>query len=98
MGNGNVQGQSSDTLVFVGKTEYIKNDLNPVWQPLTLSVHSCGGMDTELIIRCYDYDSDGGHDLIGQCRTTLRQLVTSKPTLLLIEDKKIGNYIPILEF
>eukprot|EP00012_Vannella_robusta_P001989 CAMPEP_0206187122 /NCGR_PEP_ID=MMETSP0166-20121206/2813_1 /ASSEMBLY_ACC=CAM_ASM_000260 /TAXON_ID=95228 /ORGANISM="Vannella robusta, Strain DIVA3 518/3/11/1/6" /LENGTH=545 /DNA_ID=CAMNT_0053602643 /DNA_START=11 /DNA_END=1649 /DNA_ORIENTATION=+ len=89
--NGNIQGQSSDKLIFVAKTEWIKDSLNPVWDPLTLSVHSCGGLDMELLIRAYDYDSDGGHDLIGACTTTLRQLVTSKPTLLLIDQKKVGK-------
>lgn len=59
--NGNVHNQSCDKLVFLAKTEWIKDELNPVWQPITLSVHSCGGLDQELTIRCYDYDSDGGH-------------------------------------
>ena len=100
------KGKKTDTLNFVAKTEWIKDELDPVWEPLTLSVHSCGGLHEDLTVAVYDYDSDGGHvcnntfylsginglkDLIGTCHTTLWQLVTSKPTLLFIDEKKQGR-------
>ena len=46
---------------FVAKTEYIKNDLNPQWKPMEVSVHACGGMDGPISLSIYDYDSNGGH-------------------------------------
>jgi len=76
---------------FVAKTEYIKNDLNPQWKPMEVSVHACGGMDGPISLSIYDYDSNGGHDLIGRVETTLRQLVSSKPTLCILDPKKLDN-------
>lgn len=56
-----IPGKDEVRMDFVAKTEWIKNDLNPVWKPLTLSVNSCGGLHQELAISVYDYDSDGTH-------------------------------------
>lgn len=54
-------GREELKMDFVAKTEWIKNDLNPVWKPLTLSVNSCNHIHQELAISVYDYDSDGTH-------------------------------------
>ncbi|XP_048765643.2 copine-3-like [Ostrea edulis] len=60
----------------VHRTEVIKNTLNPVWRPFTLSVHDlCGGNKSQDIkFDCYDYDNDGSHDFIGTFTTTLEDL------------------------
>lgn len=59
----------------VHKTEYIRKTLNPVWKPIIIParVLCAGDHDRRLMIECYDWDSDGGHDLIGECHTTLKQ-------------------------
>ena len=62
------------------KTEYIKNTLNPVWPPFTISASSLGRGDSSCAIKviCYDWDNDGSHDLIGEFTTTLGELLSQK--------------------
>lgn len=48
----------------VFRSEVIKKNLNPEWKPFDLSVEELGGIDYPFIIRCYDWDEDGGHDSI----------------------------------
>ena len=65
---------------LVHKTEYIKNTLNPVWPPFTISASSLGRGDEKCAIKviCYDWDRDGSHDLIGEFSTTLGELLSEK--------------------
>uniref|UniRef100_A0AAQ5ZSJ0 C2 domain-containing protein n=1 Tax=Amphiprion ocellaris TaxID=80972 RepID=A0AAQ5ZSJ0_AMPOC len=58
------------------RTEVVKNNLNPTWRPFRIPLQSlCGGdMDKPIKVECYDYDSDGSHDLIGIFETTLTRL------------------------
>ncbi|XP_013408869.1 copine-8 isoform X2 [Lingula anatina] len=84
-------GKSDPFLVFyrsnedgsftvVHKTEVIKNTLNPNWNVFTIPVRSlCNGdYDRSIKVECYDWDRDGGHDLIGEFFTTLRELSKGK--------------------
>ncbi|XP_066950988.1 copine-8-like isoform X1 [Macrobrachium rosenbergii] len=61
----------------VHKTEVIKKTLNPVWKPIIVPARTlCAGDHNRSIkIECYDWDSDGGHDLIGECYTNLQRLL-----------------------
>ncbi|CAI5779288.1 copine-3 [Podarcis lilfordi] len=67
---------SEGNWVMVHRTEVIKNNLNPVWRPFKISLNSLcyGDMDKTIKVECYDYDSDGSHDLIGTFQTTLSKL------------------------
>ncbi|XP_078492602.1 copine-3 isoform X1 [Ciona intestinalis] len=58
------------------RTEVIKNNLNPTWKPFSVAVQTlCGGdLSRKIKIICHDWDSDGSHDLIGECFTTLSEL------------------------
>ncbi|XP_070708668.1 copine-3-like isoform X2 [Pempheris klunzingeri] len=58
------------------RTEVVNNNLNPTWRPFRIPVQSlCGGdMEKPIKVECYDYDSDGSHDLIGTFETTLTRL------------------------
>ena len=38
-----------------------------------MNLEDVGGLDTEFVINVYDWDMDGGHDLIGNVTTTLRE-------------------------
>ncbi|NXF51050.1 CPNE3 protein, partial [Oceanites oceanicus] len=63
--------------VMVHRTEVIKNNLNPVWRPFKISLNSLcySDMDKSIkVVECYDYDSDGSHDLIGSFQTTMSRL------------------------
>ena len=97
-------GKSDPFLVFyrvnednsytvVHKTEVIKNTLNPTWRPFKIQVRAlCNGdHDRSIKVECYDWDSDGGHDLIGEFFTTMKQLTsggTSANTYDVIHPKK----------
>ena len=61
----------------VHKTEVIKNTLNPSWKEFTIPVVMlCNGDYNRTIkVECYDWDSDGGHDLIGQICFNLNELI-----------------------
>ncbi|XP_060064622.1 copine-8-like isoform X2 [Ylistrum balloti] len=80
-------GKSDPFLVFyranednsyttVHKTEVIKNTLNPTWRPFTIPARAlCNGdYDRNIRVECYDWDGDGGHDLIGEFTTNLREM------------------------
>ena len=45
----------------VGKSKFIKQNLNPTWEAVTLDVDACSGYDNLIFIRVYDYDEDGTH-------------------------------------
>ncbi|XP_053401940.1 copine-8-like isoform X2 [Mercenaria mercenaria] len=67
-------GDGSYTVVH--KTEVIKNTLNPTWKPFSVTARTlCNGdHDRTIKIECYDWDSDGSHDLIGEFSTNLKEL------------------------
>ncbi|OXB75855.1 UNVERIFIED_CONTAM: hypothetical protein H355_016610 [Colinus virginianus] len=56
--------------------QVIKNNLNPVWRPFKVSLNSLcySDMDKPIKVECYDYDSDGSHDIIGSFQTTMSKL------------------------
>ncbi|KAM7370138.1 hypothetical protein PAMP_011416 [Pampus punctatissimus] len=64
------------------RTEVVKNNLNPTWKPFRIPLQSlCGGdMDKPIKVECYDYDSDGSHDLIGIFETTMTRLKEAERT------------------
>lgn len=77
----------------VHKTEVIKKTLDPVWKPIIVPVRIlCAGDHSRSIkIECFDWDSDGGHDLIGECYTNVERLLEgpgSTNTYQLINPKK----------
>ncbi|XP_063694395.1 copine-3-like isoform X2 [Bolinopsis microptera] len=63
------------------RTEFIKNTLNPNWKAMKINTRRLcdNNPDTVIKVECYDWDSDGSHDLIGQFFTTLAELEQTNP-------------------
>ncbi|KAG0464042.1 hypothetical protein HPP92_020111 [Vanilla planifolia] len=56
------------------KSEVIKNDLNPTWKPVILNLQQVESKETPLHIECYNFNSNGKHDMIGKVVKSLAQL------------------------
>lgn len=76
----------------VHKTEYVKQNLNPVWNDFTVSLALICGNDINLpiLFEVFDWDKDGGHDLIGTFKTTIAEMRVKKE-FDIIEPKKAGK-------
>uniref|UniRef100_A0A6Q2X1Q3 Copine-3 n=1 Tax=Esox lucius TaxID=8010 RepID=A0A6Q2X1Q3_ESOLU len=62
------------------RTEVVKNNLNPTWKPFRIPLQSLCGGEMDKPIKCYDYDDDGSHDLIGVFETTMTRLQEASRT------------------
>lgn len=81
----------SDQELIIGVTEVKDKDLNPKWKPITLDSNLCGGMDSPITIQCFDFDDDGGHDIIGCVSTSLRKLLHSKEFDIINSSSKVKS-------
>lgn len=70
------RANEDNSYTIVHKTEVIKNTLNPTWRPFTIQARAlCNGdYDRSVKVECYDWDSDGSHDFIGEFTTNMREL------------------------
>uniref|UniRef100_A0A8C4IRQ6 Copine family member 9 n=1 Tax=Dicentrarchus labrax TaxID=13489 RepID=A0A8C4IRQ6_DICLA len=88
------------TFTICHKTEVIKNNLNPVWQPFTIPVRAlCNGdYDRTVKVDVYDWDRDGSHDFIGEFTTSYRELSRGQSQFNVYEVKyKNSNLISIIK-
>ena len=78
----------STTLVH--RTEYIKQTLDPMWQPFTIkrSVLCQHDENRALILRVWDWNKSGTYSYIGETRVTLAQLRTTKQFALINAEKQ----------
>ncbi|ESW31948.1 hypothetical protein PHAVU_002G281400 [Phaseolus vulgaris] len=56
------------------KTEVVKNDLNPIWKPVFMNIQQIGSKENPLILECYNFNSNGKHDLMGKMQKSLTEL------------------------
>ncbi|KAK3760019.1 hypothetical protein RRG08_064692 [Elysia crispata] len=92
--------QSDGTWQVVHRTETVKDDLNPKWRPFTIPLHSMFGGHKDKIAKfnVFDWDDDGGHDLIGGFTCTFQDLCqalsheTSWPCINEKKRAKKSNY------
>ncbi|KAL3314225.1 hypothetical protein Ciccas_007158, partial [Cichlidogyrus casuarinus] len=66
----------NNTRSEVLRTEVIRNNLNPVWQPITIPTRQlCNGdYDRPIVITCHDWNKSGREDLIGETVITINSL------------------------
>ncbi|KAK9995268.1 hypothetical protein SO802_019954 [Lithocarpus litseifolius] len=62
------------TPIPVCKTEVIKNDLKPTWKRVFLNIQQVGSKDSPLVIECFNFNSNGKHDLMGKIHKSLADL------------------------
>lgn len=76
--------------VKVHETEWIMDNLNPVWKPFEINDDKlCGGDDTRPIrIECWDWEKSGVYQYIGDCQLTLSDLKSGKKEWELSNPKK----------
>ncbi|XP_077144561.1 copine-7 [Ranitomeya variabilis] len=69
-----VNDDQSEQLVH--RTEVVKNNLNPVWEPFKVSLSSLCCCEEKRKLRClvWDYDSRGKHDFIGEFYATFEEM------------------------
>ncbi|MGH0132279.1 UNVERIFIED_CONTAM: hypothetical protein FKN15_033920 [Acipenser sinensis] len=67
---------SDGTEQLVRRTEVVKNNLNPQWEPFRVSLNSLCSCDFDKTLKLlvYDYDSSGKHDFIGEIYTTFNDM------------------------
>ena len=69
--------EHAEYFTLVHRTEYINNNLNPVWKPFVLPIRLlCNGdLDRSLRFECFDHNKNGNHSYIGEFFTTVRHLL-----------------------
>ena len=60
-------------------SEYIKNDLSPIWEPVQIDMMKlCGGdKDKMFRIAVFDYENDLKHDFMGSVDTSVNRLIAA---------------------
>jgi hypothetical protein len=79
--------------VLLYRSEHIDKSLSPVWQPAEIALLDIGNPYFPLTVSVYDFDKDGGHDLIGECVLTLDECILGNLTLPIINHSKKGKYV-----
>ncbi|KAK9072349.1 hypothetical protein SSX86_008783 [Deinandra increscens subsp. villosa] len=81
---------ASGATIPICRTEVLKNNLKPEWKPIFINISQVGTKDGPLIIECFNFNSNGKHDLLGKAQKSLAELEK-------LSDSKKGEnlYIPI---
>ncbi|KAL7568731.1 hypothetical protein ACA910_021724 [Epithemia clementina (nom. ined.)] len=85
----------------VFRSETVKNNLNPDWQPATIELSKlCGGdLDAPIKISVFDYESKGGHVTMGSFETTVNGLIQGSQTKhefpLTQKGKNVGSILVV---
>ncbi|PIA39445.1 hypothetical protein AQUCO_02600118v1, partial [Aquilegia coerulea] len=74
-------------VIPICKTEVVKDNLNPIWKPICLTMQQFGGKDNPLLIECFDFESSGNHKLIGKLQKSVADLE------ILYQEKAGANFL-----
>ncbi|KAJ3088594.1 Copine-8 [Quaeritorhiza haematococci] len=90
------RSQEDGSYVVVYRSEPVYKTLDPFWPSVTLKVSAlCGGggdRDRPMKIEVYDWDKDGGHDLIGEFKASFNELTrTQGVEFEVVNHKKKGK-------
>ena len=92
------QGSEKGKWFQIYKSETINNNLNPNWKQFNVDVNMlCWGPQgveqAKILIEVYDSDTDGSHDYIGHCKTSLQSLKGEGKSagLALINPSRVGS-------
>ncbi|CAA7404649.1 unnamed protein product [Spirodela intermedia] len=64
----------SGARIPICKTEVRRNNLDPTWKPIILNLQQAGSKENPLTIECFNFNSNGKHDLIGKIVKSLSDL------------------------
>ncbi|XP_076948306.1 protein BONZAI 1-like [Bidens hawaiensis] len=65
---------ASGATIPICRTEVLKNNLKPEWKPIFINISQVGSKDSPLVIECFNYNSNGKHDLLGKTQKSLAEL------------------------
>lgn len=85
------KGGHQNSRVEVHRTEVVKKDVNPVWNPISFRISqdkSERNKDIKLELRCMDKDHGKNDEEIGTAHCTLEELMNVKKVPLLHSKKK----------
>eukprot|EP01124_Arcella_intermedia_P015485 TRINITY_DN2199_c0_g1_i6.p1 TRINITY_DN2199_c0_g1~~TRINITY_DN2199_c0_g1_i6.p1 ORF type:complete len:1061 (-),score=210.50 TRINITY_DN2199_c0_g1_i6:188-3025(-) len=79
---------------LIWRSEVIANESNPHWEPFPLFFAHTEGMDTNLVVECWDYRRNGNPKLIGQFTASLKELLdtTTRQWFFINPKKKTPFY------
>ncbi|KAJ0790255.1 putative C2 domain, von Willebrand factor, type A, copine, C2 domain superfamily [Helianthus annuus] len=69
-----VRSGASGPTIPICRTEVLNNNLNPKWKPIFLNMSQVGNKDAPLIIECFNFNSNGKHDLLGKAQKSIAEL------------------------
>eukprot|EP00004_Rigifila_ramosa_P020703 TRINITY_DN540_c0_g1_i1.p1 TRINITY_DN540_c0_g1~~TRINITY_DN540_c0_g1_i1.p1 ORF type:complete len:566 (-),score=171.68 TRINITY_DN540_c0_g1_i1:15-1691(-) len=74
--------RSDGSIQAVYTSEHIDNNVNPVWQELSISSLILCNNDhkKQIVIEIYDWNKSGKHEIIGAVKTTLGELLGAAST------------------
>ncbi|KAJ0765793.1 putative C2 domain, von Willebrand factor, type A, copine, C2 domain superfamily [Helianthus annuus] len=64
----------SGATIPICRTEVLKNNLKPEWKPIFINISQVGSKDSPLLIECFNFNSNGKHDLLGKTQKSLAEL------------------------
>lgn len=87
----------SGDFLMIYETEFIKDNLNPIWKPFELNIAKlCPNSYEDVFkVECWDNEKSGKHQFMGMVELTLKQVIADKVQLFTIMDphkkKKTGD-------